>query len=180
MHAAAADDSGNQLSEVLLDSDAERVTVDLVGDLAAYRPHAKVVILEGATRDAFDESFIRRLFPEFAKRVNLVSGGAKQRVRDLWEVLNESIEQSGMGNRFFAVVDKDADSYALPDEATRTCTWDAYHIENYLLDFNSILAAITSLAPEKALTSPAEVRVKLHAAAGSLVDQLCFTSFELR
>ncbi len=48
---------------------ADRALVDLVGDLAAYRPHAKVVILEGKSEDGFDETCIRRLFPEVAKRI---------------------------------------------------------------------------------------------------------------
>ena len=32
---------GNQASEVMLDDDIERALVDLLGDLAADRPHAK-------------------------------------------------------------------------------------------------------------------------------------------
>src|SRR5205823_3002152 len=46
---ATAMDSGldNQAAEVLADDDVERVTIDLVGDLASYRPHGKVVVLEG-------------------------------------------------------------------------------------------------------------------------------------
>ena len=97
--------TGNQASEVLLNDDIERVVVDLVGDLAAYRPHAKVVILEVANQDAFDEMFVRRLFPDFAKRVNLVSAGSKRRVRDLYAVLDDAITKAGVANRFFAIVD---------------------------------------------------------------------------
>ena len=100
---------GNQASEVMLDTDADRVVVDLVGDLAAYRPHAKVVILEGAYDDSFDIMLVRRLFPDFAKRVNLVSAGSKRRVGDLYEVLNEAASESGMANRFFAIMDSDAE-----------------------------------------------------------------------
>jgi hypothetical protein len=83
---------GNQASPVLLENDVERAVVDLVGDLAAYRPHAKVVILEGASVDGFDETLIRRLFPDFAKQVNLVSAESKKRVRDLYTALNISAE----------------------------------------------------------------------------------------
>ena len=74
----ATTSEGNQATKVMLDDDVERALVDLVGDLAAYRPHAKVVVLEGTSQDGFDEKLIRRLFPDFAKKVNLVSAESKE------------------------------------------------------------------------------------------------------
>jgi hypothetical protein len=42
----------NQASEALSDDEVERIVVDLVCDLAAYGPHAKVMSLEGATESS--------------------------------------------------------------------------------------------------------------------------------
>jgi ABC-type dipeptide/oligopeptide/nickel transport system ATPase subunit len=167
----------NQASPVLLDNDVERAVVDLVGDLAAYRPHAKVVILEGKSVDGFDEMLIRRLFPEFAKRVNLVSAESKKRVRDLYAALNLSAEQMGMPNRFFAIVDRDAEGFrSAPDDGgdsgTTETTWDVYHVENFLLEPTAIRAAVSSLAGMEKFKSSEEVIAALRTAAAAIVDRL--------
>jgi ABC-type branched-subunit amino acid transport system ATPase component len=169
----ASASSGNQASEVLLDDDVERAVVDLVGDLAGYRPHAKVVILEGKSEDGFDETLIRRLFPELAKRVNLVSAGSKSRVRGLYEALNESAEQVGMGNRFFAIVDRDAEGFRSDEQSgTQVFTWDVYHVENFLLHAESIRAAATSLAGKLVFNSNEEVLDALNAIATGIISRL--------
>jgi AAA domain, putative AbiEii toxin, Type IV TA system len=165
--------SGNQASEVLREDDVERAVMDLVGDLAAYRPHAKVVILEGTTKDGFDELFIRRMFPDFAKQVNLVSAESKKRVMDLYGALNESATQAGMRNRFFAIVDKDAEGFREQSEEHATAaTWDVYHIENYLLHVPSVREAATSAAGDDPFDSDQAVLKALHAAATEIVDRL--------
>ncbi len=164
---------GNQASEVLLDDDVERVVVDLVGDLAGYRPHAKVVILEGKNEDGFDETLIRRLFPELAKRVNLVSAGSKTRVRGLYEALNESAAQVGMQNRFFAIVDRDAEGFRSDEQAgTQEFTWDVYHVENFLLHAESIRAAVASLAGKAVFNSDEEVLAALKEVAEGIINRL--------
>jgi hypothetical protein len=161
----------NQASEVLLDNDVERAVVDLVGDLAAYRPHAKVVILEGSSDDAFDASFVRRLFPDFAKRVNLVSAGSKRRVRDLYNALNATATEAGIQNRFFAIVDKDAEGFR-GNQPTQEFVWDVYHIENFLLVPAAIRAAAASLSGTDAFASDAAVLSALKEAASRIVGRL--------
>lgn len=164
---------GNQASEVVRNDDLERAVSDLVGDLAAYQPHAKVVILEGATNDGFDEELIRRLFPDFAKRVNLVSGESKKRVTDLYEALNGSAEKMGIRNRFFAIFDRDAEGFreGWSDTATATA-WEAYHIENYLLDPCRIREAAAAVAGGDLFDDEGAVMDALHTAASALVDRL--------
>ncbi|MCW2963252.1 MAG: hypothetical protein JWO17_504 [Actinomycetia bacterium] len=168
----ATTSTGNQASEVVLDDDVERVVVDLVGDLAAYRPHAKLVILEGASEDAFDEKFIRRLFPDFSKRVNLVSAGSKRRVRSLYAALNETVSQVGIANRFFAIVDKDAEIYVPPEGHTQEFTWDVYHVENFLLVPSAIREACATLSGSELFSSDDEVMVALKTQAAELLDRL--------
>ena len=171
MVSATTSSEGNQATEVLLDDDVERAVVDLVGDLAGYRPHAKVVILEGKGDDSFDIVLVQRLFPEFAKRVNLVSVGYKRRVRDLYEVLEASTSKTG-GNRFFAVVDRDSEGIETSDGAPRIFSWDRYHIENYLLDPAVIRDVSTSLAGKVLFASDQAVMTALKNCAKKLVSKL--------
>jgi hypothetical protein len=168
----ATNSTGNQASEVLLNDDVERAVVDLVGDLAAYQPHAKLVILEGAGEDAFDETLIRRLFPDFAKRVNLVSAGPKRRVRNLYAALNDAVSQAGIANRFFAIVDKDAEPYVAPEPHAREFTWDVYHVENFLLVPAAIREACASLMGRDLFESDDAVMEALKEQAVQLVDGL--------
>jgi hypothetical protein len=163
--------SGNQATEVLLEDDVERAIVDLVGDLAGYQPHAKVVILEGQGEDSFDVTFVQRLFPEFAKRVNLVSVGYKRRVRDLYDVLQASTSNAG-GNRFFAIVDRDSDDDERNDETPTVYHWDRYHIENYLLEPAVVREAAASLAGKQLFASEKATVTALRNCAKKLVNRL--------
>ena len=161
----------NQASPVLLDNDVERAVVDLVGDLAAYRPHAKVVILEGDTEDGFDARFVGCLFPDFVKRVNLVSAGSKRRVKGLYQALNEAASEVGMQNRFFAIVDKDAEGFR-PGPPAQERTWGVYHVENFLLDPTPIRKAADSLMGREVFTDDDQVRASLKTCAEQIVGRL--------
>lgn len=175
----ASSSEGNQASEVLLEDDVDRALVDLVGDLAAYRPHAKVVILEGKSEDGFDETCIRRLFPEVAKRINLVSAGSKQRVRDLYAALNTSAERVGMRNRFFAIVDRDAEGFRGDGSGAQEFAWDVYHVENFLLDAEIIREVCASLAGREVFASDDDVMTALARVAASIVNSLVLEEIQL-
>ena len=170
--ALASDEGANQAVEVVADDDVERTTIALVGDLASYRPHGKVVILEGRSENGFDVNMVKRLFPELARHLNLVSGGHKQRVRDLYEVLSETPFASTVKNRFFAVVDKDRDPALSPTPGASLFSWDVYHIENYLLDASSVRAATAALSGQDVFSSDAEVGEALRQCAEALIDGL--------
>lgn len=170
--ATAQEVGANQAVEVVADDDVERVTISLVGDLASYRPHGKVVILEGRAEHGFDVTMVKRLFPDFARRVNLVSGGHRQRVRDLYSALESAATQAGIRNRFFAVVDKDAFPERPASPSTAEFTWNAYHIENYLLDFGSIRAATNGLLGRVRFDDDEEVVSVLRECAEEILDRL--------
>lgn len=172
MISATAAAGGNQAAEVVLDDEIERATIDLVGDLASYRPHAKVVILEGEASAGFDVNMVKRLFPDVARKVNLVSGGPKRRVRDLYRVLAEAVEAAGIQNRFFAITDSDAESESAAGLGAQEFAWDVYHIENYLLDAPSVRLATVSLTGADPFGSDAEVSEALKSCATLLVDRL--------
>jgi hypothetical protein len=166
----ATSSNDNQATEVYLGDEVERGVVDLVGDLAAYRPHAKVVILEGDSQGAFDETMVRRLFPDIAKRINVVSGGAKRRVRDLHEILSVAVARVGTENRFFSIVDRDTD--VGPIETAHVYRWDVYHIENFLLWPPGVREATNSLTGRETFASDEDVLIALRECAQSLVANL--------
>lgn len=174
MTPASADDSeANQASSIFLDDDLERATVDLVGDLATYQPHSKVVIFEGDGAAGFDVNMVRRLFPEFARRINLVSGGNKSGVKNLYSILESSTDQLGVLDRFYAVTDRDHDEHAKPQALkSRQYSWDRYHIENYLLDPGALRAAVQSVGQGANFGTDAEVLTALKTCASELTDGL--------
>ena len=119
--------------------DIERVVMDLVGDLAAYRPGGKVVVFESTAEAAFDQTVTCTLFPDFEQKVNVISAGSKKRVGDLYTLLDLTRTAGHIDTRFYAITDADDDSPA--DGPSNRFQWDVYHIENYLLSPHHILVA---------------------------------------
>lgn len=171
MTAASLSEEDNQAIAVEALDELDRALVDIVGDLAAYRPLAKVVILEGGGETEIDVHIVGRLFPEFAQRVNLVPGGAKQRVRDLYGILQTTAQRAQLGHRFFAITDRDRD-FTSTAEAT-VLRWDRYHIENYLLEPAFIYQVTQAIAAPGSLPpSVADTKARLKEAAAGLVGRV--------
>ena len=133
-YASTSGDVENQVHEIRPGEEVEATILEMVGDLAAYRPGAKVVFFEGEDSE-FDLNMVSRLFPAFEKEVNLVSGGNRSRVETLHKTLERSVQAGKIPIKIYSVVDKDSgaeiDSIG---ELRRHYSWDVYHIENYLLD----------------------------------------------
>lgn len=169
--AGTTEPSENQASRISANDDLEQAIIDLVGDLAAYKPNAKVVILEGDPTTEFDVHMVSRLFPDFAQRVNLVSGGGKRRVRDLYATLSEMAQNAGLPERFYAIVDRDSPVQNVPDGAD-VHRWDRYHIENYLLEPRFIAAAMRAVSSTAVVPTDDEITERLREAAAALVPRL--------
>lgn len=169
--AAGPDAPDSQAIAISANDEMERAVVDIVGDLAAYRPRGKVVIVEGDPDSAVDVEIIGRLFPEFEKRVNLVSGGNKSRVRDLYAVLSQAAEDAGLADRFYAITDRDHSSLesAAGDNVMK---WDSYHIENYLLDPSYLRKAILAVRGTTKTPSEQDIEGWLLSSAKDLVERL--------
>ena len=120
----------------------QRAVIDLVGDLASYRPDAKLVIFEGEDSE-FDERLVNTLFPTLVQKVNTVSAGDKRRVQGLHDVLAMALEKGEVPMKVFSIMDWDADD-ANPIRE-RSFTWDVYHIENYLLEPRFVLKIVRDL-----------------------------------
>ncbi len=172
-YAVASEDISNQLHEIHTEKETEAIIFELVGDLAAYRPGAKVVIFEGENSQ-FDLTMVSRLFPTFEKEVNLVSGGSRSRVKTLHEVLEHSVTAGSIPVKIYSVVDADSEVGYEPDaEYNHHYSWDVYHIENYLLETRFIKLALESLdIHHDDLCTEEMIEESLIQIANGLIDQL--------
>ncbi len=170
-HATADGGTENQLRPITAEEEFETTILDMVGDLAAYRPGAKIVLFEGENSD-FDQKMVARLFPEIAKKMNFISGGNKQRVQALHQALAESA-RGVVPFRFYSVVDGDSDVGSRTEADARRHSWDVYHIENYLLEPMYISKAMRQLAvADGGAATPEVVDQCLKKIAESQVGQL--------
>ena len=141
-HSNAVGAETNQLRMIDSRVSVEALFIDLVGDLAAYQPGCRVVILEGEN-SKFDEKTVRRLFPKAAKAVNFISGGSKANVKKLHETVDAMIAGGLQEAQVVSIVDPDSEiwSRAVRENGGRL-EWTVYHIENYLLDVCYIKRAL--------------------------------------
>jgi hypothetical protein len=134
--------NSQQATPLIAKEGLQRAVIDLVGDLASYRPDAKLIIFEGENSD-FDQRFTTTLFPSLQQKANTVSAGSKQRVRGLHEVLGLALEKGEVPMKVFSIVDSDAgEGNPVP---AQSFAWDVYHIENYLLEPRFILKIVHDL-----------------------------------
>lgn len=146
----------NQVRELHAGEEVEATVLEMVGDLAAYRPGAKVVFFEGEDSE-FDISMVKRLFPEIEANLNLVSGGSRFQVERLHSVLERSISSAKLPFRVYSVVDEDARGQSPGQQAIRRHSWDVYHIENYLLESTFIRDALADLDPNTELAESGQI-----------------------
>lgn len=139
----ASPSSDPQATPVKAKGELERVVLALVGDLAAYRPGAKVVVFESTVEAAFDRQMTTTLFPELEQAANTISAGSKRNVADLYQLLDSARNAGHIDTRFYAISDADDDVIA-PGPGSRF-QWNVYHIENYLLSPNHILSVLQAL-----------------------------------
>ena len=131
----------DQLKRVEEGKDEELAVLELVGDIAGYKPEGKIVIFEGANA-GFDERMTRRLFPEYERRMNFIAGGNRVGVERLHKCLEAPDDDVGI--KIYSIVDRDKQGTNRPGE--RRYAWNAYHIENYLLESTYIVDVLRNIA----------------------------------
>jgi AAA ATPase domain len=161
----------SQLRPLVATTDLDSVMTDLVGDLAAYRPGGKGLIMEGGGDSDFDRTFVLALFPAELQGINLISGSNKAKVHALHEVLARAYAKGDLPTKFFAVVDRDSEQrQTLTDGVTRFA-WDVYHIENYLLEPRFIAETVNAFSLTNSMT-PEMAYEKLSGAARQVVPSV--------
>jgi predicted ATPase len=134
----------SQIKPLSATEDLELALMDLVGDIAAFKPGGKVIIFEGGGDSDFDQKVTSALFPELNEHANLISGSNKIRVKALQEVLSRAANSGKLPFKFYSITDKDSEPVLSATEGN-VFTWNVYHIENYLLDAKYICRVLTAL-----------------------------------
>lgn len=169
---ANAPQSGSQGTRVTAEAELERVVIDLVGDLAAYRPGSKIVVFESTDGNAFDATMTLGLFPELERKINVISAGSKSRVHALYDLLEKARQDGHVHATFFAVTDAD-DEIGTTQSFPRRLQWNAYHIENYLLQPRYVWLALRALGIDSGIAgSEGAVAASLEHCAKSTIPSL--------
>ena len=159
----------NQIQEISGRKEEENAILELIGDIAGYRPGGKIVIFEGEDSE-FDKRMTAKLFPVFDRKMNFVSGGNKATVRRLHQALDIQSERNRMT---FSVVDRDDASHVDANDERGMYTWDVYHIENYLLEPSFILDVLNQSSLDgTAFEHEREVEEALKAIAQEHIEQM--------
>lgn len=171
---------GSNQAVAVAEDEMEAALLDLVGDLAAYRPTGKVLIFEGGGDRDFDVSVVRRLFPDLGAHANLISGGSKGRVRDLYRALQRLAEQTGLADRYFAITDRDSETQVDDLPEGHVLSWDVYHIENYLLDPEFVFRAYAAVVATPVLDGPAATADALKRVAERSISRVVLVQLQER
>ncbi len=166
----AGSSGASQALPLSAEADVERAVMDLVGDLAAYRPGAKIVIFEGGEESEFDQRMTGTLFPAFMESINAIPGSNKSRVRQLHSILDRAISQGKIPMKVFSIVDWDTDDIAPPEPPAYQ--WDVYHIENYLLEPTFIRSVLVDIRGGQNVPAVNEICEQLRSAAEKTLPSL--------
>ncbi len=151
----------------------EAAVLDLIGDLAAYRPHAKIVLVEGHKETRFDVDVIRRLFPDFAERGNFIPVGNRRMTSGVRVRLLEILAESGLTSRAVSISDGDIRlGMAQTENAPTHFTWPVYEIENFLLSPTILRGATATLLGKDTFRSDKSVVDLLRKLAATIVKEL--------
>jgi predicted ATPase len=168
--ANASNATSGQAVKISADDEVERAVIALVGDLAAYKPGQKIVIVESTHEADFDASVIRRLFPGTSEKLNLFSGDNKIAVQRLRESLDRTFEQTRVPFNVYAIVDADSDGATSVNDP-KVYKWDVYHIENYLLEPHFIIKVLKDAGVD-VFNNESEVEQALKQCAKNSFDSL--------
>lgn len=161
----------SQLRPMRVTSDLEIALTDMVGDLAAYRPGGKAIIFEGGGGSDFDKEFCLALFSDELTGMNLISGSNKDRVKGLHEVLERAYINDDFPTKFFSIVDSDFETDLSNTRSITKFSWDVYHIENYLL-IPEIIVAVLHRIKIRSDASGESVNASLNNAAKNVIPGL--------
>ncbi len=149
----------------------EAAVLDLIGDLAAYRPYAKIVLVEGHKETRFDVDMIRRLFPELAERANFIPVGNRRMTMGVRVRLLEVLKEAGLTGRAVSISDSDL-GLGSPIETPGHYQWSTYEIENFLLNPAVLRSAAAVMLRSDPYHTDDEVVADLRSIAETLVAEL--------
>ena len=174
-HPASAPDS-NQVRAIHASDELELAILDLIGDLATYRPGARLIIFEGESSE-FDKKLTSKFFPYLERNANLISAGSKTNARKIHTLLQKAAAGTSVPSEIHVILDGDNST---EEEVPGTIhKWPVYHIENFLLVPQYIYEVLNDLSDcDGKFATVEDVRVGLREAADQTLESL--VTHELR
>lgn len=173
---------GNQIHPVDTDDEVEKLFLEIVGDIATFRPTGPLIILEGEAGGT-DKWIVEQLFPKVTEAATIVGGGGVGQLEKVAEVFEAIEKQQYKRRRVFAISDGDATTRRGRgvDGRQGRLRWDRYHIENYLLEEEYIAKALKRLTRDEAvqMATTTEIGTTLRDIARSLVDDFARERVEM-
>jgi hypothetical protein len=164
-------DGSDQVVRIDSKDKVEAAVLDLVGDMAQYRPHARIVLVEGHKDTRFDVEMIVRLLPDLAERATLISAGPRRMVNDVRERLLEVLQEAGLTGRAVSITDSDFGLGAKPP-VEGEFRWPVYEIEKFLLAPSILCEAVRMMRRTQPYISDNLVVDALRRIARGLVSEL--------
>ena len=171
----------NQIARVDKENEVQRLLIEIVGDMAAFKPKGLVLMVEG---DRDDQWILETLFPEVEEQATVVGGGGYRQILEIRKVLEKVEESEGERREVFAITDGDWSVHGHEVEG-RTARpneyrWDRFHIENYLLEGEYISRAVRRLSRKKigAVAEGLEIERVMCRVAGELVQGFAYEIVE--
>lgn len=133
-------DGGNQFVKVTDSDYLYEVLSDLMGSRGIISFNQRIVFIEGQESSA-DREIYEAFYPPAQYNVAFVPAGNSSTVRKTAEQVNALLASSVGFQQYFSIVDGDV-SRVVPDptQGTRLFTLPVYHVENLLLDAESIFS----------------------------------------
>jgi predicted ATPase len=157
----------------------EAAVLDLIGDLAAYRPYAKIILIEGNKDTRFDAEMIRRLFPDFAERANIIPVGSRRMTAGVRVRLLEVLAASGLTGRAVSISDGDLGlTRPIAETDGNHFVWPAYEIENFLLVPEVLREAAKVMLGRESFSEDSELIGCLRTLAEKLINELAVAEIQ--
>ncbi len=173
---------GNQLHPVDTDDEVERLFLEIVGDIATFKPTGPLIILEGNVGGT-DKWIVEQLFPKLAEAATVVGAGGVMQLEKIAEVFDAIEKQRYRRRQVIAISDGDTTTRRGRKSANRRgrLKWDRYHIENYLLEEEYITRALKRLTRDEGIqyVTTGSVGVRLKEIARRLVDDFARERVEM-
>lgn len=154
----------NQFVRVTSTEELHSVLSEVMGSRGLVSFNQRIVFIEGEESSA-DREVYEKLYPPGAHHVSFVPAGNSATIRKTAERINELLSSSIEFQHYYSIVDGDIDR-SLPAPAARNGArlfqLPVYHVENFLLSNDVILAAAKDmLASRCPYASEADVETEL-------------------
>jgi len=151
--AKIGDGQTSQAKRVFSSADMRETLAQLVGNLGLVTLNKRIVFLEGSDRN-IDRYILQTLYADRAEEVEFIPCASVKALTAISDRVMALLEEAAEFNFFYAIRDRDLMTDKEANEleersAGRLFVWDAYHIENYLLEPGTLIEAARAVCGPK-------------------------------